>query len=470
MDPYSTDDIKRRKRRENNEFLHNLFEYVDDRKVKSKKRDPKEFKLKSENANIKFCGITSVDRTPLFASKNELLFLLEWTNNIHFIASSILGGALDKVILKTESGGMEKCLFLEKNDIIYILCESFPDKKGKWLLEQIAEYFSELVRGKDVNHLRKIDKYYIEKKFREYLHSVFKESMQLQDEFSDQEIYSVENWIRIDYVGLSSMSIGIMSILLDDDENLNVRVPGEFEDSAEEVEMKGVILTAKFEAIAASMLSNMDYYPRLIAVKLGFQKYRYIVFRRFNYDFFLTCLAEGNLEKLEELVDIIEFLLEPLIKIPFSGDLREFNKLKAKVRNLITEVSKKGVVNLKDPIMEELKQLIAKRAQLGQRLGSEDLEKIKKWEDSLINYYKSELRKDNDDDDNDFYPYPFIFKPPKPPDDFEMAAQVKIRPSIKEKDVRTEKICQYCGMKLTQEDQLTHSCRKKPKKDEKKNS
>jgi len=69
---------------------------------------------------------------------------------------------------------------------------------------------------------------------------------------------------------------------------------------------------------------------------------------------------------------------------------------------------------------------------------------------------------DNNDDD-DRYPYPYIFKPPEPPDDFELAPQVQIRAPLKEKDSEGEVNCQYCGMKLTKEDQFTHSCKKKPK-------
>lgn len=62
-----------------------------------------------------------------------------------------------------------------------------------------------------------------------------------------------------------------------------------------------------------------------------------------------------------------------------------------------------------------------------------------------------------------FYPYPFIFKPPKPPDDFAMASQVKIHTPLKEKDIEDVSFCQYCGMKLTKEEQFTHSCKGKPK-------
>ena len=69
---------------------------------------------------------------------------------------------------------------------------------------------------------------------------------------------------------------------------------------------------------------------------------------------------------------------------------------------------------------------------------------------------------DDDDDGEDYLPYPYIFTPPKPPDDFAMAPQVQIRAPLKEKDPEEEIYCQYCGMKLTKEEQSTHSCKKKP--------
>ena len=60
-------------------------------------------------------------------------------------------------------------------------------------------------------------------------------------------------------------------------------------------------------------------------------------------------------------------------------------------------------------------------------------------------------------------PHSYISTPPKPPDDFTMAPQVQNRAPLKEKDPEDEDNCQNCGMKLTKEDQFTHSCKKKPK-------
>ncbi len=353
------------------QFLPNLFKYANNTDNESKKPNPKEFKPKTKTASskiqgvrkkevrsaisldddkidlkggkeyVKFCGITSVARTPLFATNKKLLFLLELTNNLDFIATSILGGDLDKMLLKSENNDTDKCQFFEKNDIIYILYGQFPDKKGKWVLEQMANYFSGLVRGKDVNNLSKIDKFDIEKKFNGHLLYIFKQYMQLEDVFSDQEIPYVEDWLRLDYVGLSSMSIGVISILLDEEERLNVKVPGEFEDPAEEIEMKESLLTAKVEAIAANTLGNTGAYPRWIAVKLGFQRYRFLTFKKYRNDYFLSCLTEGNLKKIDKIEAKLEPILYHGIDTPFSGNLRPFNKLKGTIKELTNQVQER---------------------------------------------------------------------------------------------------------------------------------
>jgi len=148
------------------------------------------------------------------------------TNNLDYIATSILGGELDKMHLTTDKKIEEKCQFYVKDNIIYIVYGIFPDKKGKWILEQMAKYYSGLVRGKNVDNFTKLDKYEIDNKFKGYLNFILKEYLDLQEVFTDQEIPYLEDWIRVDYLGLSSMSIGVISLLLDEQGNLNVDVPG----------------------------------------------------------------------------------------------------------------------------------------------------------------------------------------------------------------------------------------------------
>ena len=54
--------------------------------------------------------------------------------------------------------------------------------------------------------------------------------------------------------------------------------------------------------------------------------------------------------------------------------------------------------------------------------------------------------------------YPYIFTPPEPPDDFGMPPQAQVRAPLKEMDPENEVNCQYCGRKLSKDEQFTHSC------------
>lgn len=277
---------------------------------------------------VKLLGITSIERTQLFCSNNNYAYLLELTNNLDFIATGILEGDLDKMLLISgEKKKEEKCQFYEKNDIIYIVYGKFPDKKGKWILEQMAINFSELVNGKDVNKLDKFEKYDIELEFKKRVNFILKQYVKLQEIFTDQDIPYVEDTIRIDYLGLSSMSIGVISILIGE-EHLNLESIGEFETPEEDKEMKESMLTARIEAIAANTQGNTGAIPRWIAVKLGFQKYRFLTFKKFENDYFLSMLSEGNLGKIEEVEKLLEPKVNQVTDTEFSGNLKPFNKLK----------------------------------------------------------------------------------------------------------------------------------------------
>ncbi|MFX1557668.1 MAG: hypothetical protein ACFFC9_10475 [Promethearchaeota archaeon] len=280
---------------------------------------------------IKLLGIVSVKRTPLFCSNEKYVYLLELTSNLDFIATSILGGVLDKMLLVTKDNKKEKCQFFLKHNIIYIVYGSFPDKKGKWILEQMAKHYYEMVMGKDVDQLDKFETYQIENKFNRIIKFILNEYVEMQEVFSDQEIPYVEDKIRIDYVGLSSKSIGVVSLLLGDE--LNVEAPGVYEDPAEALEMKESVLTAKIEAIAANTVGNTNAIPKWIAVKLGFQNYRFLTFKDYINDYFLYFLSEGNLGNIPKVEELIEPFLGHVIFSPFSGNLKPFNTLKLTLKD-----------------------------------------------------------------------------------------------------------------------------------------
>ena len=70
--------------------------------------------------------------------------------------------------------------------------------------------------------------------------------------------------------------------------------------------------------------------------------------------------------------------------------------------------------------------------------------------------------KDYDDDKGDGYlRYPYIFKPPEPPGAPGTVIQLQLKKSTYKKP-KNEMVCQYCGMNLTEEERLSHNCRKKP--------
>ncbi len=284
---------------------------------------------------IKLLGITSIDRTPLYCSNDRYLYLLELSNNLDFIATGILEGELDKMLLVTENDEKEKCQWFVKDDIIYIVYGSFPDKKGKWLLEHMATNFSELIAGKDVNNLDKLEKHNINLKFDGRTKFILQEYLKMQEVFTDQDISYIEDKLRIDYLGLSSKSIGVISLLLGDE--LYVELPGEFENKDEELEMKESVLTAKIEAIAANTIGNTEAMPKWIAVKLKYQHYRFLTFMKFEHDYFVYLLSEGNLGKLPYVETLLRPLIEQVVDKPFTGNLRPYNKLKKTLKEFFQE-------------------------------------------------------------------------------------------------------------------------------------
>jgi len=320
-------------------------------KVRVKERNMEDFSLSDDmilldqnNEYVRFFGVaTKEGRKKLYFSNEKFKYLLELSNNLDYIATGILGGELDKMLLISRENVKEKCQFLVKDNLIYIVFGIFPDKKGKWILEQMAKYFSELVGNEDEDNLTEIVRYDIERKFTGNIHFIIREYMRLQGVFTDKEIPYLEDWMRTDYLGLSHMSIGVISLLLDKENHLDVEVPGEFKNQDEENEMKESLLTAKIEAIAANTLGNTGSYPRWIAVKLGFQRYRFLTFHKYQNDYFLSLLSEGNLQKLDAIENKIEPYLYHGIDKPFSGNLRPFNKLKATIKELFGNIPERKI-------------------------------------------------------------------------------------------------------------------------------
>ena len=82
--------------------------------------------------------------------------------------------------------------------------------------------------------------------------------------------------------------------------------------------------------------------------------------------------------------------------------------------------------------------------------------------DAVGHEIKKDFKSTREDNDDDRFPYPYVFKPPSPPDDLALAARAQLRQPPEKKDREEQICCQYCGMELIKEEQLTHSCKEKP--------
>ena len=53
--------------------------------------------------------------------------------------------------------------------------------------------------------------------------------------------------------------------------------------------------------------------------------------------YFISCISEGNLKKIEGIEDELEILLERVIGVQFTGTLEEIRKIKKEIRKFIGE-------------------------------------------------------------------------------------------------------------------------------------
>lgn len=280
---------------------------------------------------IKFYGITSLEMNHIFSSNEKFEYLLDLTHNLNFLANGFLGGVLDKMLLISENKKEDKCLFLEKNNFIYVICGMFTEKKGKLILNQLSLDYDSLIRNRDVDSSKITTKL---KRFQNFI----EEKLGRDKILTNKEIPYLDDWLRVDYIGLSYISTGVVSLLLDEDQELKIDVPSGVESPEKEREFKEDNLTARIEAISSNTQGMTLAYPRWIAVKVEFQKYRFLTFKIYPNNYFLYCLTEGNLNKIKDVEHKIEPLLSKVISQPFTGELKPFNELKIALKNLFSTI------------------------------------------------------------------------------------------------------------------------------------
>ena len=122
---------------------------------------------------------------------------------------------------------------------------------------------------------------------------------------------------------------------------------------------------------------------------------------------------------------------------------------------------------------KERRELERRKKEEKRQLAKEELER-RTWiiREEMVNRQKQLLQKhlepkeeeiettDNDEGGGDF-PFPYITKPPKPPDDLALAGQGKLKEPITEQVLEYEPYCKHCGAELPKGQAICHVCNKK---------
>ncbi len=323
-------------------------------KVKVKKRTEIDLsntniELGKKDEYLKFMGIITKERTEIYFSNEKYKYFLELGSNLDYIATSILAGELDRMMLSPLDNGHEEiCYFLSDRDFLYIIYGNFPKKKAAWLLNNMKILIKEILRNKDVSKLTKLDLYNIKQNFPSRAKFILEKYIKLQDVFTSRKLKSLDNFLRVDYFGLSYQSIGVISKIITDELEIEGLPPidpnNESSSDYNQLEMAEALITAKVEAMAANTVANTQMMPNWISVKLGFQNYRFILFSKLG-NYYISLLIEGNLELKSRILTKLHGWLEKVTQKPFTGVLEEFKSVQVGIVEYLKERHKNISIN-----------------------------------------------------------------------------------------------------------------------------
>ncbi len=301
------------------------------KKVKTRITDLKKdvIVIPSLGQYFKNIGIVTEERESFFNKNKEYEYLQELSVNLDAIASIIIGGEIDRLLLLSDvSKAIEKVLYIKRDGVIFYLYGQFPDKQGYLILNNMRNELSGSLGGRKLSQLNPVDIHNLKLRFPNKINFILERyTRDATDFITDRQIPSVVDTLRFDYFGMSYQSIGTISKILGDD--LIDLQPGEDENTA--IDMKESAITAKIEAIAAITIANTQATPQYLTVKLGFQKFRYLLFEKLPNDYFIYMLAEGNLKQYETIAERLREIVEPYTHKPFRGDLGPFTDLKRQI-------------------------------------------------------------------------------------------------------------------------------------------
>jgi len=307
---------------------------------------------------LKMMGVIDTQsRAIIFCSNDEYKYILELGANAHEIASSILGGTLERILLEPSASQRnmlktnvheppvtvtyEEAIFLLHGSLLFCIYGLFF-KRPAILLQELKRLMIDIFKGQINGPISTIERSEIDRRTNSVTAYIIHEYQKIRDEALHQAaIPTMETQAKLHYIGLSYQTIGTMALLIttEGDDALPIRdigFSGDTRDGSYQ-ELLEALISAKIEAIAANTVAQTGSFPRFIITKIGFDQYRDIEFLQLGNDYFLQILASGNMTILDDILSTtIIPELKPLTESAFTGMLTTHNEVKNRLRELLS--------------------------------------------------------------------------------------------------------------------------------------
>nr|MDO8116231.1 hypothetical protein [Candidatus Sigynarchaeota archaeon] len=315
--------------------------------------------LSKDGDYLKMMGVINIQsREIIFCSNDEYAYVLELGANAHEIATSILGGDLERILLEppkepgiAPDGGepptkialsfFEEAIFQTQGSMLFCIYGVFF-KRPTVLLQELKRLMIDIFKGQVKAAMSPIERSEIERRKTSISGFIVHEYQKIRDAALRQvTIPTMEQMVKLHYVGLSFKSIGTMALLLTPQgpDALPIKDMSFSGDTADGnfLDLLESLISAKIEAIAANTLAHTGSFPRYIITKVGFDRYRLIEFFQLENNYNLQILASGNVSLLESVLgQVILPVVAPITDAPFSGMLTAHNEIKVKLRELLS--------------------------------------------------------------------------------------------------------------------------------------
>ncbi len=309
---------------------------------------------------LKMMGVINLQsREIIFCSNDEYAYVLELGANAYDIATSILGGDLERVLLEPPKEQkmalqqlelpagqtpftFEEAIFQSHGSMLFCIYGVFF-KRPTVLLQELKRLMIDIFKGQVKSDISPMERSEIERRKSSISGFIVHEYQKIRDVALRQAtVPTMENYVKLHYVGLSYQSIGTIALLLTPEgpDALPIKDMSFGGDTADGnfLDLVESLVSAKIEAIAANTLAHTGSFPRYIITKVGFDRYRLIEFLQLKNNYILQILASGNVGLLESVLhQLILPVVTPVTETSFTGMLTTHNEVKAKLRALLSD-------------------------------------------------------------------------------------------------------------------------------------